>query len=575
MLKFGVTILIALVLTACGGGGGGGSDPAPPASSASQAVNDTGSTNEETAVTLNPTANDISVSPSTIAISSNPTNGTATISGTSIVYQPDTDFSGSDSFQYQVTGTDGVVRTANVSIAVNGVNDAPVAISDTFTVTQNTPTALALTGNDTDIDSAITSVTIGTTPTSGSVSVSGTEVTYTPALDFVGADSFTYSVMDGDGANSNAVQVTLTVEPISTTVLQTAALTIPVSSYTATNNVEIGATVLASPMQSFEVPPNTVSFVIALEGADAGTGNGQLFISELITPSGASLVPFQRGVNFCDGGLCSTLVPRNDDFTAESGTWQLSLGTIDSALNNVNFDSLTLNISMRVGPTPDLTQASPARLNIKPFVSATTPNLANMQLVLNELAAFGVSNGITMNIAPFTVVADSRFARVPGSFRDSLTGELVGMGDPTQVNLFFVESFSGSGGSSLLGVAGGIPGPMGLVSPRNGVLVNASAFFSPTDLPSWSKATAEIAFHEMGHYLGLYHTTEQRFSQFDVLSDTPECVDTNGDSIAGLDECADGLNLMFWNSDFIAAKQTLSLQQRRVLYFSPIALPGS
>jgi hypothetical protein len=196
-----------------------------------------------------------------------------------------------------------------------------------------------------------------------------------------------------------------------------------------------------------------------------------------------------------------------------------------------------------------------------------------MQLVLDELTALGANNGFTMNIEPFTVVTGSRFEMVPGSFRDALTSEMVGMGDPTQVNLFFVESFSGAGGSSLLGLAGGIPGPMGLVSPRNGVLINASAFFAPTALSFWSKATAEIAFHEMGHYLGLYHTTEQRFGNFDVLSDTPECADTNGDSIAGIDECMDGSNLMFWNSDFVMPKM-LSPQQRRVLYYAPIVTPA-
>jgi len=195
-----------------------------------------------------------------------------------------------------------------------------------------------------------------------------------------------------------------------------------------------------------------------------------------------------------------------------------------------------------------------------------------MQLILNELIGLGTANGIIMDVEPFTVIADGRFNMVPGSFQEPLTNELVAMGDPTQINMFFVESFSGAGGSSLLGLAGGIPGPMGLVSNRNGVLINATATFTAANLPFWSRTTAEIAFHEMGHYLGLYHTTEQTFNAFDVLTDTPECADENANLVADVDECGDGLNPMFWNNDFLTAKDMLTPMQRRVFYFAPIAM---
>tara|TARA_R110002072_G_scaffold89232_4_gene199976 strand:+ start:108546 stop:110273 length:1728 start_codon:yes stop_codon:yes gene_type:complete len=575
MLKLVCAVLGIFLVTACGGGGGGGGDSAPAPAPASQAVADTASTTEETSVTVNPTANDINITASTITVSSNPTNGTATLSGTSVLYQPNVDFAGSDSFQYQVSGTDSVTRTGTVTVTVSGVNDAPVAVADDFTVTEDTPTDLLLISNDSDIDSALTTVNLVSIPASGTLAVNGTQVTYTPAQDFSGTVRFDYSVSDAEGATSNTVSVGITVEAVTTTLMMSSAVTIPAENYTATNNAELGATALVSPLQSFEIPPNTVSFLVALQGADAGTGSGQLFIAELISPSGTSLVPFQRGVNFCDGGMCTTLVPRNDNFTAEAGTWQMSVGSLDGNLANVDFANLTLNISMRVGPTPDLTLASPAQLNIKPFVSATTPTQANMQLILDQLIGFGAANGIIMNIAPFTVLADARFNMVPGNFQDPLTNELVAMGDPTQVNLFFVESFSGAGGGSLLGLAGGIPGPQGLVSTANGVLVNATATFTAVNLPFWARTTAEIAFHEMGHYLGLYHTTEQTLNAFDVLTDTPECTDTNANLVAEVDECADGLNPMFWNNDFLTPKETLTAQQRRVLYYAPIALPGS
>lgn len=573
MLKLAFALLSILVLTACGGGGGGGGDsaPAPAPAPTSQAVADTASTNEESSVTVNPAANDTNVTASTIVLSSNPSNGTATLSGTSVTYQPNADFAGTDSFQYQVGGTDGVTRTGTVTITVNNVNDAPIAVADAFTLTEDTPTDLALISNDSDIDSTISGVNVLTNPANGSVSVNGAQVTYTPAQDFSGADSFTYAAQDAEGLTSNSVTVTLTVEAVTTTLMIATAVTIPTENYSATNNVELGASALVSSLQSFDIPPNTVSFLVALEGVDAGTGSGQLFIAELISPSGNSLVPFQRGVNFCDGGMCATLVPRNESFTAEAGSWRMSLGTLDGNLANIDFANLKLNISMRVGPTPDLTLASPARLSIKPFVSATTPTPANMQQILDELIGFGTANGIIMDVATSTVIADGRFNMVPGNFQDPLTSELVAMGDPTQINLFFLESFSDAGGGALLGLAGGIPGPMGLVSSFNGVLINATALMGAPQ-NDWLRATAGIAFHEMGHYLGLYHTTEQTFAAFDLFTDTPECADTNGNLVADVDECADGLNPMFWTNDLFTAKENLTREQRRVIYYSPIAM---
>ena len=576
MLKIGFAVLSIFFLTSCGGGGGGGdATPAPAPVTTSQAVADAASTAEEISVTVDPTANDINITASSITISSSPVNGTAMLSGTSVVYQPDGDFAGSDTFQYQVSGTDGVNRTGTVTITVNGVNDAPIAVADSVTVIEDTPTDLALITNDTDIDSAIVGVNIVTNPTSGSLTVNGVSVRYTPVQDFSGADAFTYSITDAEGLASNAVTVNLTVEAVTATTLVSTTLSIPTENYSVANNVELGAATLVSSLQSFEIPPNTVSFVVSLQGADAGTGSSQLFIAELISPSGISLLPFQRGVNFCEGGMCAALVPRSNDFVAEAGIWQMSLGTLQGNLANIDFPNLSLNIAIRTGPTPNLTLATPARIRIKPFISATTPTQANMQLIIDELTTFGSANGIVMDFQPFTVLADSRFNNVPGNFRDPLTAELVGLGDPLQLNLFFIESFAGVGGNSLLGRAGGIPGPMGQVSSYNGVLINATANFTASNLPFWSRATAEIAFHEMGHYLGLYHTTEQTLNAFDVLADTPECSDTNSNLVADVDECADGLNPMFWNNDFSKIKTPLTAQQRRVLYYSPIATPGS
>src|SRR5690606_23890669 len=54
---------------------------------------------------------------------------TATISGdgTQIIYTPNADFNGTDTFTYTLNdGTGGAADTATVTVTVNSVNDAPV-----------------------------------------------------------------------------------------------------------------------------------------------------------------------------------------------------------------------------------------------------------------------------------------------------------------------------------------------------------------------------------------------------------------------------------------------------------------
>ncbi len=91
----------------------------------------------------------------------------------------------------------------------------------------------------------------------------------------------------------------------------------------------------------------------------------------------------------------------------------------------------------------------------------------------------------------------------------------------------------------------------------------------------------ETAAHEMGHFLGLFHTSEYTGSSHDPVVDTPECSgsrDVNGSGSLEVEECA-GLgddNLMFWtpfNSwmGIHPAQDVLTQDQRTVLRYAPIA----
>jgi len=92
------------------------------------------------------------------------------------------------------------------SLAVTAVPPTVTNVSG-VTVGFNTPTPIDLSGSITGVH---TSMAIASGPAHGSVSVSGYVVTYTPAANYAGADSFTFTAT-GVGGTSNVGTVSLTV----------------------------------------------------------------------------------------------------------------------------------------------------------------------------------------------------------------------------------------------------------------------------------------------------------------------------------------------------------------------------
>lgn len=121
----------------------------------------------------------------------------------------------SDTFVYQIKDAAGELSNeATVNITIHGVNDAPVAVDDQYTVGIGQPRELDILANDTDVDSTIDLQTIKITsrPGFGTTTVSPTGiVTYTPEPGFRGNDSFRYTVKDSTGLVSNEAQVLLIV----------------------------------------------------------------------------------------------------------------------------------------------------------------------------------------------------------------------------------------------------------------------------------------------------------------------------------------------------------------------------
>lgn len=140
-----------------------------------------------------------------------PAHGTLTGNAPALTYTPATNFNGTDSFTYTVSGSGITSAPATVSLTVTPVNDPPVASNGEVTTAEDTAVAIAL--QATDIDSSSLTFSITVPPADGTLSGFGTSWTYTPARNATGDRSFTFRVSDGGGASATGV-VTIHITPV-------------------------------------------------------------------------------------------------------------------------------------------------------------------------------------------------------------------------------------------------------------------------------------------------------------------------------------------------------------------------
>ncbi len=175
-------------------------------------------------VSTNVKTNDITQTGTTVVKKTEPAHGTVTVNTTGpVTYVPATDYHGFDSFIYTLKNTAGLESDP---IVVN-VTVRPAAVNDASATSVNTPVSIAVKDNDPGKTGSI--VVKRSDPLHGTavVNTDGT-VTYTPATDYQGSDTFTYLLRDLDGLESDLVNVTIVVRPVGTNDNVTTNLNTPV-----------------------------------------------------------------------------------------------------------------------------------------------------------------------------------------------------------------------------------------------------------------------------------------------------------------------------------------------------------
>ena len=267
-----------------------GVNGANPPGTENQAV----STDEDTAAAFTLNAAPANANPLAYEVLTQPAHGTLAGAGADRTYTPAPNFSGSDSFTFRVR--DGALNsnTATVSITVHSVNDAPSAVSDAAATDEDTAVVVDVLANDTDAEGEALTVTAAGNGVNGSAEVVGGQVVFTPATDYHGPASFTYTVGDAGGAMATGT-VSVTVNPVNDAPVLSG---VPAS----TNIDELSPYSFTAAASDVDAPaqPLVFSLVNAPAGASIDSATGR-FTWTPTEAQGGTGAPYSFKVRVSDG----------------------------------------------------------------------------------------------------------------------------------------------------------------------------------------------------------------------------------------------------------------------------------
>lgn len=153
-------------------------------------------------------ATDADSHPLTYRIVNQPQHGILTGTAPNLTYTPASGYIGLDSFSF--VANDRKLDSNEATISITVVSTQPVTQDISASTRVNKPTNVTLVA--TDPKNLALTYTISSEPLHGTLSGSTPNLIYTPALDYVGPDSFTYQASNGQTTSSSAT-VSIEVRP--------------------------------------------------------------------------------------------------------------------------------------------------------------------------------------------------------------------------------------------------------------------------------------------------------------------------------------------------------------------------
>lgn len=263
-------------------------------------------TNEDVTVNHQLTATDVEANPLTYSLATGAQHGTVTVTAAgAVTYAPAANYAGPDSFSASVSDGAGGQTTTAFNVTVAAVNDAPVFTSANTLATNEDVTANhQLTAADPDANSLVYSLVTGVQHGSITLTAAGA-VTYAPAANYSGMDSFAARVSDGAGGEATLV-VNITVAAVND------APSIGNTQFAVSEDGQLNAQLTAT-----DVEGQTVQFS-ASGGASHGiatispTGQVMYIPDQDYSGNDTFVVDLTDGVTAASATLTITVTPVND-----------------------------------------------------------------------------------------------------------------------------------------------------------------------------------------------------------------------------------------------------------------------
>ena len=288
---------------------------------------------------------------------------------------------------------------------------------------------------------------------------------------------------------------------------------------------------------TIHVPDNAISMGVSVTD---GPGDAFYAITDWQGPNGFEVVRsgWETESQLCypncntrvmlQAGATAALAPNNPDSQVDPGTHTFQVFGVSSAGYGLS-DSVRVQVHVH---TADDAVPQNGELDLNLFFSGvegwtassapTDPEVQNMLADLDVI--FDQVNIDIGEVAYHDISSDYQYIQDLQS-GDGDLAQLFSESSAATVDgpsVFMVAELSGGGSGGALGIAGGIPGPMHANgSPGSGVAIAVDS------LGGWGAPSfAHVVGHELGHYLGLFHTTEQTnhsgMPGHDPLPDTAE-----------------------------------------------------
>jgi hypothetical protein len=311
---------------------------------------------------------------------------------------------------------------------------------------------------------------------------------------------------------------------------------------------------------TLDVPEGALGVALVVDGQD----DDVLVLADLRDPDGRALFdyvdPLRSAARFFPADqTVSAVLPVTPDTTPRAGRYRFRF-IKDGPTRFVRVRASIKTSNRAEAPATARLDANIVFVGVDGLTAASAPRDAAFKAVLSELNTLFALAGVTLgelrmcdlpvadaarlSIIDTTEGPDNELSRL---FELSGQAERWGCRAAPSLTWFLVDEIQGGrDGYTILGVAGGIPGPPALAGTgHSGVAVTMAGYTRQ------ARRVALTMAHEAGHYLGLFHTTEAEATLFDPLTDTPQCErprDDNGDGLLDYGECrgVGAENLMFW-----------------------------